>query len=159
MRQFPESHPVPAEAKGLPASDPPAALDGLSFAPRLIIWAARLWWQDRGAKDGSRRMLAQAFTLARCPGAETAFDELMLMALHGACRHLDFACHVERLGRDEQALLDVIAAFQDHAVIGGERALDAWLPPATARLASDSAILLAKRLSRAGLLISEKQIH
>lgn len=157
MRQFPDqpttSSPASTSTTFQPV-DGPTQIDDLHFAARLVVWAARLWWRDRGNETGSRTMLAQAFTLARCNiAAVAAFDELMLMALHGACRHLDFASHPTRLGRDEQALIDVIAAFQDDAVIGGERALEDWLPPATARLACDAAITLSRALGRAGLYV------
>ena len=158
MRQFPDQ-----PAAGTPATCPtaeslePASLDTLSFAPRLVVWAARLWWQDRGDTTGSRPMIAQAFTLARCHGAEAALDELMLMALHGACRHLDFAAHHRTLGADELAIIRILAAFQDDAVIGGEQALEAWLPPATARLAVDSALTLARQMGRAGLYLRPRQ--
>lgn len=155
MRQFPDHPPFSNAAT---ASTPhslrvPVELECLSFAPRLIVWATRAWWQDRGEATGSRDLIAQAFTLARCKGADIAFDELMLMALHGACRHLDIASSSTRLGRDEQAIIKVLAAFQDEAVIGGEKALEAWLPPATARLATDSALTLARQLGRAGLYV------
>jgi len=158
MRQFPDQ-PTSSTPATCPTADrlEPATLDTLSFAPRLIIWAARLWWQDKGDEAGSRQMIAQAFTLARSHGAETAFDELMLMALHGACRHLDFDTHPRNLASDELALLRVLAAFQDDAVIGGEQALEAWLPPATARLAVDSALTLARQMGRAGLYMRPRQ--
>lgn len=152
MRQFPSPPASSTSATCPTAADlEPACMDTLSFAPRLIIWAARQWWDDRGNAEGSRAMIAQAFALARCGGADDAFDELMLMALHGACRHLNFGSHHRHLGTDELALLRVISAFQDDAVIGGETALESWLPPATARLACDSALTLARRLGRAGL--------
>jgi len=152
--------PVPA----LPAAQ--AALTTLPFAPRLIIWAARLWWQDRGNAQGGRPMLVHAFTLARCAGAAPAFDEVMLMVLHGACRHVDIGASPVPLAsprtagmtRDEQALLGVIAAFQNGAVIYGEQALDAWLPPATARLACDPALVLARHLGQAGLCVQLPQL-
>ncbi len=157
MRQFP-SPPASSTSATCPtaAELEPACMDTLSFAPRLIIWAARQWWEDRGAVTGSRTMIAQAFTLARCGGSDEAFDELMLMALHGACRHLNFGSHHRHLGSDELALLRVISAFQDDAVIGGEAALESWLPPATARLACDSALSLARRLGRAGLYMRSR---
>jgi len=158
MRQFP-SPPASSTSATCPtaAELEPACMDTLSFAPRLIIWAARQWWEDRGAVTGSRAMIAQAFTLARCGGTDESFDELMLMALHGACRHLNFGSHHRHLGSDELALLRVISAFQDDAVIGGENALESWLPPATARLACDSALTLSRRLGRAGLYMRSRQ--
>ena len=158
MRQFPDQ-PTSSTPATCPTAErlEPTTLDTLPFAPRLIIWAARLWWQDRGDETGSRQMSAQAFTLARSQGADAAVDELMLMALHGACRHLDFATHPRNLGTDELALLRVLAAFQDDAVIGGEQALESWLPPATARLAVDSALTLARQMGRAGLYMRPRQ--
>jgi len=162
MRQFPDLPATQSDAgtsatRSTATQPAPATLDSLTFAPKLIVWAAREWWQDRGDKDGSLRMISQAFTLAGCAHACTAFDEVMLMALHGACRHLDFAVHHQRLGADELALLRVLTAFQDEAVIGGEKALESWLPPATARLAVDPTLVLARSLGRAGLYVRTRQ--
>ncbi|WP_428482429.1 hypothetical protein [Pyruvatibacter mobilis] len=153
MRNIPETQPAGTAATAPRPAAETAYLDALPFAPRLLVWAARAWWSDRGNDEGSRRLISQAFTLARCPGADAAFDELMLMALHGACRHLDFASHPRRVAVDELALLRVIAAFQEEAVAGGEAALDTWLPPATARLACDAALTLARQMGRAGLYV------
>lgn len=155
MRTIPDTQPASSAATTSNPVEETTYLDALPFAPRLLVWAARAWWSDRGNNQGSRRLISQAFTLARCPGADTPFDELMLMALHGACRHLDFAAHPRRVAVDELALLRVIAAFQEEAVAGGEAALDAWLPPATARLACDAALTLARQMGRAGLYVHQ----
>jgi len=156
MRQIPDTQPASnAATSQTQANGDQAYLDALAFSPRLLVWAARIWWSDRGAQNGSRRLIAQAFTLARCPGADAAFDELMLMALHGACRHLDFGTHPRHVAADELALLRVIAAFQDDAVVAGETALETWLPPATARLACDAALTLARCMGRAGLYVHQ----
>jgi hypothetical protein len=40
-------------------------------------------------------------------------------------------------------------------VAGGEAALDTWLPPATARLACDAALTLARQMGRAGLYVHQ----
>ncbi len=154
------SPPHPGPVAFHPAASPPAAESGagetialLTFPSRLLVWAARAWWTDRGEQDGSRRQLAQGFRLARCPDASGAFDELMLMVAHSACRCVDIRDGLGAPGADEIALLRVVAAFQDDAVIGGEQALETWLPPATARLASDPAITLARAMGRAGLYV------
>lgn len=147
-------NPHPAGLAGaLPVQPAAGCLARLGFAARLVLWASRTWNTDRGAHDGSARHLAQAFRLARCRPALVPFDEVMLMAVHGACRPVVFAARDAELTRDESALLRAVAAFQDDAVVGGERALDAWLPAATARLAADPALRLARALGRAGLYI------
>lgn len=151
-------HPTPAAFHPVTSPHGPASavvetIAQLTFPSRLLVWAARTWWADHGEQDGSRQRLAQGFRLARCPDAPDAFDELMLMVAHGACRCVDIRDGLGAPGADEIALLRVVAAFQDDAVIGGERALETWLPPATARLASDPAIKLARAMGRAGLYV------
>ncbi len=169
MRHISDAEPASTAATQQPAENVSEHLADLSFAPRLLVWAARVWWQDAATARTSpsgpahpthpahpAHMIGQAFALARCRDAAPAFDELMLMARHGACRHLDIASHTSRLGRDEQALLGVVAAFQNDAVIGGERALERWLPPATARLAADAALKLAREMGRAQLYVERR---
>mgnify|MGYP005839503769 CR=1 FL=1 len=129
-----------------------AALASLGFAARLVIWAARRWMTDKGDPHGSGLQIAEAFRLARCQPALPALDEIMLMAVHGACRPVSFGAEAG-LTSDEVALLRSVAAFQDEAVIGGERALETWLPASTARLASEPALRLARALGRAGLYV------
>lgn len=194
MSHRPPASPAPLHLLDTSRTRPEGVADtlaGLGFAARLTVWAGRVWSRDKGAPEGSARVLAHAFRLARCRPALMPFDQLMLIALHGACRPVRFGPWPARQGAngdkpgdpasragapsdtpapgsppfagltsDEARLLRVIAAFQDEAVIGGERALEAWLPPATARLAVDPALMLARSFGRAGLYVRPRgRVH
>ncbi len=126
----------------------------LCTAELFIVTVLRLWMN--GADDPSRPDHWQrAFRAAGiAPRGAPAFG-LLVRVVAGTARHgLDVRPRRCRgLGRDEGILLRVVSLLQRNRHTEAAARLDAWLPPAAARLAVGPAARLAAALADAGLVV------
>lgn len=136
-----------------PVSD--RTVDRLTSVEQGLLYATRLWFR---ARPDTRQVLpAISRTLREAEAPEMAtLDLIRLLGILAASRSrpLDVHCpNCRRLGLDEAALLDALAAFQGGGDDVGVRVLRHWLPAAAVPAAAQFARDLALTLAGAGLIL------
>jgi len=132
----------------------PRRLAAIGFSEQFIVWAARSWIAhlDRGGTDLAH--LRHGFALAGAQDALVPLDGLLGVVAATARRRLDFRClRCAEVGRDEEVLIEILAAIQHGRPSACRRGLDSWLPPAAARIAHACALRLGFAMRSARLTL------
>lgn len=127
----------------------------LAASEQGVLWAARLWFKAR--HEPQRVLPAVRRALEDIGAPESAVVELAglmgVLAMDGA-RSPTFRCvRCNRLGLDEEALLEALAACQDGDDATAEKVFGRWLPALTVSVGVGFARGFARALAAAGLRI------
>ncbi len=89
----------------------PVTLDQLMFSERFMVWSARFWTTLNSHEHKSLNPLADAFRIAKIPGALGPFDAVMTVLTMKSARTLEFqAQRCGCLSTDEKRLLFLTGA-------------------------------------------------
>jgi hypothetical protein len=151
---------VPSDPAAADACPPQSRIvDSLTAAERFMVWSLRQWvegWRD-GVPDS--RSLREGFAVAYAPDGLAPFDAMMRAVVAGTRRQLDVRClRCRFVSDDENLFINLVAAGQRDRDDLLASALEEFVAPAAARLATAGALALAGTLTAAGLLLPLNEI-
>lgn len=130
-------------------------ISGLRTAEMYVVCAARLWLAHYKGAPGAARDLDRGFAMAGVAedglvGLCRFFDAVAA----AAGRSLDIRCvKCPRLGKDEAALLQMVAHLHHGVERGAVMLLEDWLPRSAVRIALAPLAAFAAALTEAGLVV------
>jgi len=128
-------------------------MPAFSTAANLLVASLRIWALPYRHPAPDYPDWRGGFVAAGIDAVATpAFGAILTILTRAARRPLDVRCpHAHFLGEDEARFLGMIALYQRDRLDEPRTILDAWLPPAAARMAAMPALGLAFAMKRGGL--------
>jgi hypothetical protein len=118
---------------------------------RTLLWSIRTWAAYHDAPQAVWRTLECVFTEAEIRPALEPFGQLMCALFVGLKRYPDIRCvRCLRMGKDENALLAILAAALEEPPQVIEYELGKLLLPAAARSGADAALAMMTVITDAG---------
>lgn len=126
---------------------------------RTLLWSIRTWAAYHDAPQAVWGTLERAFTEAGIRPALEPFAQLMCALFVGLKRYPDIRCvRCLRMGKDENALLAILAAALEQPTQVIEHELGKLLLPAAARSGANAALAMMAIVTNAGLQLSQTRI-